>query len=174
MEFLTGGLFAISFVFLHQYMIEYIIVIVFISLLIIVSVSDLYYRIVPDIVLLVFLPILLGLRLASPVILWYDGIIGAVIGFSFMYLMALYGKHRFQVEALGGGDIKLYGLIGLVLGYNLIFISVLFAGLLGLLFYGVFRPKDRYIPFVPFIAIGSIVAYFIGPTVNQWILILLM
>ena len=174
MEFLTGLLFAISFVFLHQYMIEYIIVIVFISLLIIVSVSDLYYRIVPDIILLVFLPVLLGLRIASPVILWYDGIIGAVIGFSFMYLMALYGKRRFQTEALGGGDIKLYGLIGLVLGYNVIFISVLFAGLLGLIYYAIAKPNDRYIPFVPFIALGSILAYFIGPMINQWILLLFM
>ncbi|QMS85926.1 prepilin peptidase [Candidatus Xianfuyuplasma coldseepsis] len=174
MEFITGFLFAISFVFLHENMIEYILVIVFISLLVIVSVSDLYYQVVPDVVLLVFLPLLLGLRIASPVIVWYEGIIGAVIGFGFMFLMSIYGKIRFQKEALGGGDIKLYGLIGLVLGFNTIFISVLLAGVYGLLYFAILRPKNHYIPFVPFIALGSITAYFVGPYVNEWILNILV
>ena len=67
----------------------------FISLMIIVTVSDLYYNIVPDVILLLFLPIILGLRMFSPVMIWYEGLIGAVIGFSFMLLMSVYGKKRF-------------------------------------------------------------------------------
>lgn len=168
MELVTAILFSFSFVILHENMVEYVVVIAFVSLLIIVTISDLAYRIVPDIILLVFAPILVGLRLASPVIPWYSAIAGAVIGFLFLYLMAAYGKKRFQQEALGGGDIKLYALIGFVLGYETVILSVLFAGVLGLIYAAIVRPKDHYLPFVPFIAIGSVLTYFIGPSIIQW------
>ena len=174
MEFLTGALFVISFELLHQNMVEYILLIMFISLMIIVTVSDLYYRIVPDIILIVFLPIIVTLRILSPVIHWTDGLIGAVIAFLFMLLMSLYGKKRFKQEALGGGDIKLYFIIGLVLGYETIFLSVLFSGLLGILYYVLIRPKDRYLPFVPFIFAGSLLAYFAGPIIIDWYTSLLL
>jgi len=168
MELITGILFLFSFVILHQNMVEYILIVVFISLMIIITVSDLYYNIIPDVILLVFFPVILGLRLASPVMIWYEGLIGAVIGFLFMYLMALFGKKRFKQEALGGGDVKLYVIIGLVLGYNTVFMSVLFAGVFGILYYLIFRPKGRYLPFVPFIFAGTLVAYFTGPQIIDW------
>ena len=168
MELLTGLLFAFTYWMLHDQLIEMFLVLSFVSLLIIVTISDLYYRIVPDVVLLVFLPILLTLRLISPAMPWYEGLIGAALGFLFMYVMSVYGKKRFGKEALGGGDIKLYGLIGLVLGFNTVFLSVLFAGLSGLIYYAIFRPKGSYLPFVPFIAFGSIVTYFYGPSIVDW------
>lgn len=162
-ELLTGVLFAISYIALRETLLEFFLVIAFVSLLIIVTISDLHERIVPDVILLIGLPILLTLRILSPVMPWYEGLIGGVLAFLFMYLIAIYGKKRFGKEALGGGDIKLYGLIGLVLGYNTVFLSVLFAALAGLLYYAIVRPKDSYLPFVPFIAFGSLLTYFIGP-----------
>lgn len=168
MEFITAILFVFSFVILHENMVEYILMVVFISLMVIITVSDLYYNIVPDMILIIFLPLIFGLRMFSPVIPWYDGLIGAVIGFLFMLLMSIYGKKRFQKEALGGGDIKLYFIIGLMLGYNTVFLSVLFAGLFGILYYIVARPKGPYLPFVPFIFMGSLMAYFIGPYIIDW------
>jgi len=53
-ELITGLLFLVSFVFLRENMVEYILIVVFISLLVIITVSDLYYQIIPDIILLVF------------------------------------------------------------------------------------------------------------------------
>jgi len=168
MELATAGLFAFSFVILRENVVEYVLIVVFISLLVIVTVSDMYHRIVPDIVLLVSAPILLVLRIVSPVISWQSGLIGAVLGFGFMYLMALYGKKRFKTEALGGGDIKLYALIGLVLGFETVFLSILIAGVLGLIYALIARPQGKYIPFVPFIAMGALIAYFVGPLFNEW------
>jgi leader peptidase (prepilin peptidase)/N-methyltransferase len=170
MEFSTAFLFAISFVILHDNMVEYILVTVFISLLTIVSVSDMYYQIVPDKILIVFFPLIFGLRMLSPVIPWYEAIIGSILAVLFLLGISVYGKWRFKKEALGGGDIKLYALIGLVLGYNTVILSILFASILGLLFYVFFRPKNHYIPFVPFIMIGSLIAYFVGPAMVNWYL----
>ena len=171
---LTGILFLVSFVFLRENMVEYILIVMFISLMIIITVSDLYYNIVPDVILLVFIPIIFGLRMFSPVMIWYEGLIGAVIGFSFMLLMSVYGKKRFKKEALGGGDIKLYFIIGLVLGYNTVFMSIMFAGIFGIFYYLIFKPKGPYLPFVPFIFAGSIIAYFAGPFIIDWYITLIM
>jgi len=172
MEFITGVLFVLTFVFLRanmvEYIIEYILLIVFISLMVIITVSDMYYQIVPDIILIIFLPVIFALRMLSPVILWYNAIIGAVLGFGFMYLIALYGRKRFKQEALGGGDIKLYFIIGLVLGYELVFMSVLFAALLGILYSIIFKKRSGYLPFVPFIFAGTYLAYFVGPIILDW------
>ena len=168
MELLTGILFVVSFAILRENMVEYILIVVFISLLIIISVSDMYYKVVPDIILFISFPIILGLRLLSPIDFWYDGIIGGIVGFGFMYLVALYGKKRFKKDALGGGDIKLYLIIGIVLGYQTVFLSLLFGSFLALIYSGLFNKKGKYIAFVPFIAVGSLLAYFFGNYILDW------
>ena len=172
-ELLTAILFLVSFIFLRDNMIEYILIVVFISLLVIVTVSDIHYKIIPDIILLVFFPIILTLRLLNPIDLWFDGILGGILGFIFMYLVALYGKKRFKKDALGGGDIKLYLLIGLVLGYQIVFLSLLFASLIALIYSAIFRKKGLYVPFVPFISIGSLLAYFFGNGILEWYIMIL-
>jgi len=168
MELLTGILFLVSFVLLRENMVEYILIVVFISLMVIITVSDLYYQVIPDIILIIFFPIILGLRLLSPINAWYDGILGGILGFGFMYLIALYGKKRFKKDALGGGDIKLYLIIGIVLGYQNVFLSLFFAALIGLIYGFVFKKHKGYLPFVPFIFFGSMMAYFFGSGIMQW------
>ncbi len=173
MEFITGILFLVSFVILRENMVEYILIILFISLLVIITVSDMYYQIIPDTILLVFFPVILILRLLSPIEMWYDGLLGGLLGFGFMYLIALYGKKRFKKDALGGGDIKLYLIIGLVLGYQTVFLSLLFASLIALIYSFIFRKKGKYLPFVPFIAIGSLLSYFFGNAILEWYMMIL-
>lgn len=160
-ELLTGILFLVSYMILKENMVEYILIVMFISLMTIVTVSDLYYKIVPDVILMVFLPILLGLRIFSTAMPWYEGVIGGIVAFVFLYLIALYGKKRFKQDALGGGDIKLYLLIGIVLGYQYVFLSLVFAGLIGMI-YGWIKKPEGHIAFVPFIYAGSLIAYFYG------------
>jgi len=167
-ELITGILFLLSFVILRDNMVEYSLVVLFISLLTILTVSDLYYNEVPDKILLAFLPLILALRLLSPIEMWYDGLLGGILGFGFMYLIALYGKKRFKKDALGGGDIKLYFIIGLVLGYQIVFLSMLFASAIALVYSIIFLKKGQYLPFVPFIAMGSLLTYFVGNNLLQW------
>jgi leader peptidase (prepilin peptidase)/N-methyltransferase len=168
MELLTGLLFLVSFVIYRDNMIEYIVIVIFVSLMVIVSVSDLYYKIVPDIILLIFFPALVILRIYSPIEHWYDGLIGGMLGFSFMYVIGIYGKKMFKKEALGGGDIKLYFLVGLFLGYQNVFLSLFFAAFAGLVHAIVTGNRERMVPFVPFIFFGSMVAYFVGDILVDW------
>lgn len=173
MEFVTACIFAFSFVILHDNMLEYVVAVTFFSLLIIIVIADLEYQIVPNSILIVFAPILIGLRLASNTIPWFSAVIGAIIGFGFLYLIAGYGKRRFGKEALGGGDIKLYAIIGFVLGYETVILSVLIAALLGLVYAAITRAKSEYLPFVPFIACGVMITYFVGNDLIEWYMNLL-
>lgn len=160
-ETLTGLLFAYSFSRFGWSM-ELLLACLFISLLVIITVSDLVYMLIPDIVLLPFAAAIAIIRFLSPAAPWWSAWLGAVLGFCLLYLIALVTK-----GAMGGGDIKLYFVIGLVLGVEKIFLSFFLACLFGALFgiglmaAGRFK-KRKPIPFGPFIAAGSLIAYFFG------------
>ena len=170
MELLTAILFVVSYLVLKENIVELMVMILFVSMMVIITVSDVYYKIVPDVVLIIFGSLLLIARIISPINFWYDGLLGGLLGFGFMYLIALYGKKRFKKDALGGGDIKLYAIIGLVLGYQLVFLSLFFAAVIGIIYSLVIKHKDGYLPFVPFIFAGSIITYFYGSIIVDWYL----
>ncbi|MFW6319927.1 MAG: prepilin peptidase [Bacillota bacterium] len=167
-EIFGGLLFVIGYLVLKDNIAEYMIYLLFVSLMIIVSVSDIEYQIVPDKVLMFFLPFIFVLRMLFPLTTWYYSLLGGVFGFLFMLFIAYYGKKRFKQDALGGGDIKLYFLIGLFLEVQLVFLSLFFAAILGIILGKIVMKKVNPIPFVPFIFIGSLLAYFIGDPLLVW------
>ncbi len=169
-ELIGGLLFVLGFVVLEGNLPEFMIYSIMVSLMIIVSVSDIEYQIVPDIILITFLPIILILRLVYPVETILNVLLGGVLGFLFMYLIAWYGKKRFKKDALGGGDIKLYFIIGLFLGVQIVFLSLFFASLLGIILGRLVIKKMNPIPFVPFIFFGVLMAYFLGDALITWYL----
>lgn len=169
MELLTALLFVFFFYKYGGDVLEYIVIVLFISMMVIITVSDIYYQEVPDIILIIFLPIIFLLRILSPIEYWFDGIIGGILGFGFLYLIALYGKFRFKKDAMGGGDIKLYAIVGLFLGYMNVFLSLFFAAIIAIGYTSIFKKKD-YIPFVPFIFAGSLLSYLFGSSIIDWYL----
>jgi leader peptidase (prepilin peptidase) / N-methyltransferase len=136
-----------------------------ISLFIIILVSDVAYMIIPDKVLLVFAGIFLLERIFIPVYPWWDSIVGAAIGFFLLLVIALVSK-----GGMGGGDIKLFALLGFVLGSKIVLLSFFLSTLLGAVIgiigiaIGVFKRK-KPIPFGPFIAVGTLTAYYYGDTI---------
>ncbi|TDK61559.1 prepilin peptidase [Bacillus salipaludis] len=139
-----------------------------ISLLVIISVSDINYMIIPDKVLLVFSALFFLERGFFPLLPWWDSILGALVGFTLLFIIAVLSK-----GGMGGGDIKLYGVIGFVMGVKLVLISFFlatffgaFCGLIGMLIGKV--KKGKPIPFGPFIALGALAAYFFGNQIFYW------
>lgn len=166
-EILTGLLFSFSFYYFF-FTKELIVALTLISLLIIITVSDIKYMIIPDKVLLFFSPVLLIERVFIQLDPWWDPILGTVVGFGLLLLIAIVSK-----GGMGGGDIKLFAVLGLVLGLKLMllafFLSTLFGavfGLIGILLARVERGKPM--PFGPYIALGTIVSYFYGETLINW------
>jgi leader peptidase (prepilin peptidase)/N-methyltransferase len=168
MEFLTGALFLASALLLG-WTPEILVGLAFVSLLVIITVSDLAYMLIPDKILLFFLPLLIFLRIFIPMDPWWDPIAGAFTGFGLLFLIALITKGN----GMGFGDVKLYFLIGIVLGLHHVLLSFFLASLLGSvigglgLLIGVVKRKQP-IPFGPFIAVSAIISYYFGENIVEW------
>lgn len=166
-ELVTAVLFTIS-PLLVGWSKELIIALALISLLIIIFVSDLHYMIIPDKVLLFFLPLGIVLRLFVPLDPWWNPIAGAATGFFLLYAVALISKGR----GMGGGDIKLFGVLGIYIGFQHVLLTLFFASLYGSII-GIVGmklgkvEKGKPIPFGPFIVFGALTAYFFGDWIIQ-------
>ena len=106
-ELLTGILFVLAPLILG-WQAELIVAWTLISLLIIITVSDIKYMLIPDKILIVFAGIFLVERIFIPLTPWWDSLLGAVIGFSLLLVIAMVSK-----GGMGGGDIKLFAVLGL-------------------------------------------------------------
>ncbi|MDZ5712362.1 prepilin peptidase [Jeotgalibacillus haloalkalitolerans] len=158
----SGGiLFGLAYTYVGL-SVELLVALVFISLLLIISVTDIAYMLIPDKILLFFLMIILPLRILEPLTPWWDALLGAAVGFTLLLLIAIVSK-----GGMGGGDIKLYAVIGLVLGVKLTLLSFFIATFIGTaagLVAIYVRKKSRKdpVPFGPSIAAGAVIAYFWG------------
>jgi leader peptidase (prepilin peptidase) / N-methyltransferase len=161
MELLTGILFVTAPNFIG-WSGELVVALTIISMFIIIIVSDINYMLIPDKILLWFAGIFLLERIVWPLTPWWDSLLGASIGFVLLLIIALVSK-----GGMGGGDIKLYALLGFVLGTKLVLLSFFLSTLFGAVIGGVaillkMVKRKQPIPFGPFIAAGTLTAYYWG------------
>lgn len=60
---------------------------------------------------------------------WLSHLIGGVVGFAFLYGVHALFYYGFKKDALGGGDIKLTGAVGLLLGWERLLLGIVLASL---------------------------------------------
>lgn len=172
MELITGVLFALSY-YLLGFGWELVVAIVFMSLLVIITVSDIAYMLIPNKVLLPFAVLLFILRFVSPLTPWWDSVVGAAIGFGVLFLIALVSK-----GGMGMGDVKLFFVIGLVLGTMQTLLTLFLAALIGSIIGSILlkrtgRGRKTPIPFGPSIALAAVISYFWGASLVDWYVTLL-
>ncbi|WP_100402205.1 prepilin peptidase [Bacillus sp. FJAT-42315] len=166
-ELLTALLFLYAYLFFGMTM-EFVMALLFISMLMIIVVSDLAYMIIPDKVLLFFLLLFVGGRMILPLQPWWDSLAGGTIGFVLLLLIAMASK-----GGMGGGDIKLFAVIGFVVGTKSVLLTFFLACLLGatigliLMMFGVVK-RGKPMPFGPFIALAAFIVYFQGDRLLSW------
>lgn len=161
MEICTGLLFAVSYhVFDFSY--DLIIALLFISSLVIIIISDIEYMIILDEVLIfASTGIIITMLFAYGVKETTDHILSGVFSFGIMLLIKKLGDMMFKQESLGGGDIKLMFLIGLVLGFGMSMCNIFFGTFIAFpvaLFLLIFK-KDNIIPFGPFLSMAAIILF---------------
>lgn len=158
-ELLTGIFFTLAYL-IYGLTPDLIIPLTFISMLVIIVVSDYNYMIISDSVLLTF-GILLGFE-----ILFVNGfdallpsLVSAILAFFTMWAIKKFGDILFKKESMGGGDIKLMAIFGLVLGYPMTIFSIFLGSLIGLPISLILLKKnsEHIIPFGPFLAAGAII-----------------
>lgn len=167
MELCTGILFSLAFLNLG-FSKELIVALLFTSLLIIITVSDLAYMLIPDKILIFFGVLLVLARIVSPLNPWWESIIGAFLGFGILLLIAILSK-----GGMGGGDIKLFFVIGLVLGIIPTLLTLFLAAGIGVIV-GLVQLKlmnkgrKTPVPFGPSISIAAVIVYFYGANILEW------
>jgi leader peptidase (prepilin peptidase) / N-methyltransferase len=126
----------------------------------IIFVSDLLYFIISDKVLIVFFVWFLALQVVFEYRSWLDAVAGGLLGFLFLLLLAILSK-----GGIGGGDIKLMGVLGLMLGLQGIYLTLMIASVVGVLVGMVGLLTKKYnrktaIPFGPYLAVGALVTFY--------------
>lgn len=143
---------------------------------IVLAVYDLRWYLLPDKVLLpIIIPavaILIGeaIPLAAPAVAYGPAIAAVLVGGVF-YALAAVSRGRW----MGGGDIKLVFVIGLLLGLQktavAMFIAFLAAAAVAIpLVISKRKSRKDSIPFGPFLIAGALVAYLYGAPILHWYL----
>ena len=78
-----------------------------------------------------------------------------------MFLIGFLGKKIFKREALGGGDIKLAGIIGIILGLKFGLVSIILSSLLALPYAAgaMMLNRDSEVPFGPFLIASMAIVF---------------
>ena len=160
-EILTGSLFVIAYL-KFGLSIQFAIAIVFISMLVIVIVSDIRYMLICDEVLIIGSILIFILKTIESGIKYSLSYIGyGIICFMIMYLIKKIGDIIFKRESMGGGDIKLMFVFGLTIGLASSIASIFLASFIGLPISLILIKKNtsHEIPFGPYLSIAALILY---------------
>lgn len=141
--------------------------------LVVISFIDLDHQIIPD---GISLPgVLLGVIFSgvNPAVGWQNALIGAALGASILFAIALGYQTLTGRQGMGGGDVKLLAMIGAFLGWRAVPFTLLLASFLGSvvgLSTMIRQHSDTKLalPFGPFLAFGALSYIFFGESLMEW------
>ena len=140
-------------------------------LLVPVTTIDLDFRIIPNVLMAIGAVVALALVLITDPGETVEHLIAAVIAGGVLLLAAIA-----RPGGMGGGDIKLAAVLGLFLGREVavaIFVALITGTLVGAAIIsrkGMQEGRKTAVPFGPFLALGGVVALFLGDELVEWYL----
>ncbi len=101
---------------------------------------------------------------------WRAALIGAAVGFGLLWAVGWLGSKMFGKDAMGGGDVKMMGMIGAFLGWQGVLLTLFLGAVFGTI---VFLPlrlagRDKLVPFGIFLAAGAALCWAFGPALIGW------
>ncbi|MBI3960061.1 MAG: prepilin peptidase [Chloroflexi bacterium] len=142
----------------------------FFALFLLILVVDLEHRRVLNVVVYPMACVGLILATVRPDLSFASAVIGALVGFASFFLLFL-----LRPGGLGAGDVKLAGLIGLLVGFPEVSVALIAAiGLGGVsaAFLLLLRRVGRRgtMAYAPYLSLGAMVALLYGPAIIAWYL----
>jgi len=143
---------------------------IFFTLFLLILVVDLEHRRVLNIVVYPMACVGLLLAFIRPEISFFSALIGGLVGFFAFFLL-----FRLRPGGLGAGDVKLAGLIGLLVGFPGVLVALV-AGIglggIGAALLLLFRRVGRRgtIAYAPYLSVGAMIALLYGPRIIAWYL----
>jgi len=165
-EFITALLFLLLYK-ITGLTIEFCVMMLFVSLLIVISFVDLEFQIIPDILSIGGLIIGLILSFFRQNFGFFDALFGVLLGGGVLFAIAYGYQLLRKIEGMGGGDIKLIGMIGAYCGIKGVIFTIITGSFFGTIV-GIpamlIKGKDsKYaIPFGPFLSLGAVIYIFYG------------
>ena len=152
-----------------QFFIEY----VFVVMLLAIAFIDLDTFLIPDVLSLSGLVLGLLASFLSIRLTWVESLLGILIGGGFLYLIAIGYQYLRHQDGLGGGDIKLIGMIGAFLGVPGVVLTVVLASVVGMAVGLIAMRRSgegmkTMLPFGPFLSLGALVYTFWGEGFIHW------
>jgi leader peptidase (prepilin peptidase)/N-methyltransferase len=144
----------------------------FVSLLIVISVIDYDFQIIPDILSIGGLVLGLLIAIVRPGFQFMDAFYGVLIGGGVLFVIAYGYQLIMKREGMGGGDIKLLAMIGAFTGLKGVIFSLIGGSIIGTLvgipLMLIKKENTKYaIPFGPFLSLAAFLYLFIGTNIAQ-------
>ncbi len=166
-ELALAGLFALLYNFYSDQLVKLMLASFFTSVLLLVTVTDLEHRLIPN---RAILPAIAIAALASPLWFgpgWYLALLGGLIGYSFFWLAVVLGNKFLGRGAMGWGDVRLAAFVGLITGVpgvlTALVVTILAGGVITfvLLLTRIVNLRSG-IPYGPFICLGGFITMLYG------------
>lgn len=146
---------------------EFLFSYVFCASLIVVSLIDLDYQIIPNEISLPGIVVFFAYSFFSSRLPWKASLLGIVFGGGILALIAVFYYLLTRTEGMGMGDVKLLAMIGAFLGIEGVIFTLVVGSILGSIFGIVLTLRDKgdrktKVPFGPFLSIGAVAAVFFG------------
>ncbi len=160
-EALTGLLFATYYLKVQTLDLNFFLTLIIISGLIAVFFIDLRHGIIPNRILLPLFLAGIALNLDNNLTSF---LFSSIFSFLFFFLIYFFSRGT----AMGFGDVKLAGVLGVILGFPLsvfsFYLSFLTGGLASLILvlWGKKKLRGDTIPFGPFLSLGGLICIFLG------------
>ena len=105
---------------------------------------------------------------------WLSHVIGGVSGFAVFYLVCWSFEKLCGKEGLGGGDVKLAGAAGFLLGWERLLLGLLIATIPASVIMSILskgkKGENRQFPFAPFLVVGFGASMLFGTQIIDWYL----
>ena len=147
------------------------------SLLIVISMIDYKHMMIPNGLIIAGL-VVGAAKLIATIFTghfgnWATYVIGFFAGGLPLLLIAMFCAFVLKKEAIGGGDIKLMAMAGLIVGWRLIAVAYLIGIIAGALISVILlatkiKQRGDEIPFGPFLSLGILVSIFFGAQLISW------
>ncbi|MEX2572262.1 MAG: prepilin peptidase [Gemmatimonadota bacterium] len=142
---------------------------IFFTLLLGIAATDARTYLIPDEFTLGGLAIGLLLALTPGGLSILHALGGAALGFGLLYLTSVLGEWWLQKPAMGGGDIKMMGMVGAFLGPVGAVLTIFLGALVGtLIFLPISLRTKKLVPFGIFLAVGAAVTEVWGDAIVSW------
>ena len=154
-------LFVTVSLFIHfQNFYSFLFYLFFFSGMIIISGIDISLRLIPNSLILILLLVGIILNYFFKINSWLQTVSGLMLALVFALFLRWSTSNLFRKESLGLGDVKLSGLMGCYLGFELFLFSLFLGSIIGLLFQLFNRRYKKalrtvQVPLAPFLGIGA-------------------